>query len=220
MNDYEKLKDFWNNTLTSNEVYKVEKWIMDPFMNNIFKEYINDNTNVLDLGCGSGWLSFEISLNNPNCSITSIDTSENVIKNDTLISIENNIDNIDFICCEELSEEYYNKYDVCFSINVIDVLPNDIIEKVLFNIHNYVKKGGHIFIGINPDYPLELLTNMGFIEKDKYLYKNDILRCNIKDISEWVNIFNRYFKFIGVQTFSLTENEIKYPRRMFILENK
>ncbi len=60
MEQYLKLLDFWNKALKSDEVYKTNgKWIKDDNFNSTLKKYINENSKVLDFGCGSGWALIE-----------------------------------------------------------------------------------------------------------------------------------------------------------------
>ena len=113
---------------------------------------------------------------------------------------------------------YEDYFDVALSINVIDVLSDDIIVSILKNVKKSLKKGGLFLVGINPDFPIDMLKKYGYIIENNRLYKDNILRGNLKDKSQWIELFNKYFSFVEYEEFSLNEREKQYPRRMFVMK--
>ena len=98
MEQYLKLLDFWNKTLKSDEVYKTNgKWIKDDNFNSTLKKYINENSKVLDFGCGSGWALIEASYTTAFKKGIGIDQSINGIECASKVTELSNIKNIEFI---------------------------------------------------------------------------------------------------------------------------
>ena len=220
MREYTDLKEFWNKVLYNDSPEKIdEKWINDDSFNNLIYKYIKKNDNVLDYGSGSGWALIEI-YNTIKIKGIGIDTSANGVNYSNECLKLSGIKDISFICGDEhILNEYKNHFDSCVSFNLLDVIPDDIIHSILRNLKESIKKDGYLIIGINPDFGEDFLSSRGFIKKDSYLYKDGILRCNIKKVSEWIKIFELYFAFEELVYVSLTENEKAFPRRVFILKN-
>lgn len=116
-------------------------------------------------------------------------------------------------------KNYQNEFDFCMSINLVDVLPDNIIYDVLKGLSLAVKPNGYLMIAINPDFSFEFLQSIGYVKKDCCIYKDSIFRGNLKTKEEWINIFKQYFEFVEYKEFVLSEREKDYPRRMFILKN-
>lgn len=222
MDKYIELKNFWDSNFKDLTVEVInEKWITDDKFNEITNKYINENTNVLDYGCGSGWALFEAYNTVKFSKGIGIDTSENAIKYNNMIAKISKMENIDFICGDESKlKQYENYFDFVYSFNVFDVLPDEIIKSILVNLKKSLKPNAHLFIGLNPDFTIEELTNLLKMEEiDGYYFKNGIMRCNKKSIEKWKEIFNEYFNIIEDFKFAIVEQEQKYPRVGFLLEN-
>ena len=54
-----------------------------------------------------------------------------------------------------------------------------------------------------------------YIIKNNHLYKDNILRGTLKDKSQWIELFKKYFSFMEYEEFSLSESKKQYPRRIF-----
>ena len=72
---------------------------------------INWNENILDLGCGDGILSKQLSLLTPGGKVIGIDASTGMIQ--TANSLESK--NLMFICMDINDMEYEDNFDVLFS---------------------------------------------------------------------------------------------------------
>ncbi len=221
MEQYLKLLDFWNKTLKSDEVYKTNgKWINDDNFNSTLKKYINENSKVLYFGCGSGWALIEASYTTAFKKGIGIDQSINGIECASKVTELSNIKNIEFIVGDQnCLKNYQNEFDFCMSINLVDVLPDNIIYDVLKDLSLAVKPNGYLMNAINPDFSFEFLQSIGYVKKDCCIYKDSIFRGNLKTNEEWINIFKQYFEFVEYKEFVLSEREKDYPRRMFILKN-
>lgn len=219
-NDYLKLKEFWNNSLKDYEPYQIESWVQDEKFIDIINKYINKNSCVLDYACGSGWGLFEINCRTKFKKGIGIDTATGAIESNNKMCELNNIDNIKFIAGDEnILDEYKNTFDFCLSINLFDVIPDEVIFSILDKLYESLKDGAIIFIGLNPDFTLDQLVNLIKMEqKGNYFYKDGILRCNKKSVEEWNDIFKTKFEVLENFNFALTEREKSYPRVGFLLK--
>lgn len=218
MNDYEKLKEFWNYKQDQPEAIN-EAWITAKKFNQIINDYLKDGDNVLDYGSGSGWGLTELTFKKKITGI-GIDTASNSVEYANKVLELSNIKNIKFIQGDEyILDDYQNQFDFILSINTIDVVPDEICENILSQLKKVIKKGGYLFIGLNPDFTIDELVNMlGMVQKDHYFCKNDVLRANKKAKKEWADIFSKYFEVIENFDFEITENDINYPRNGYLLK--
>ena len=222
MNDNEKLIDFWDNIFKDQQIEVVKgKWTEDDVFNSTIKKYIKEGSKVLDYGCGSGWGLIEVGYTIPLELGIGIDTSKNGVKfaNETCKISE--INNLSFIeGNQDLLLDYQDYFDSGISINLIDVLPDDITKKVLNNLNLSLKKDGYLLIGINPLFNEEFLKSIGYEIRDHYLYKDGIFRGNVKSKEEWISFLSKYFEFVEYREFTLDEREKNHPRRMFVLKKR
>lgn len=148
-----------------------------------------------------------------------IDPSINAIDYANLCKELSNVQNLSFIQGDEsILNDYSLYFDSIVTFNVIDVLEDDVVSRILQQLSLSLKKGGYLLIRINPDYPFSFLEGLGYQKDGHYLYKNGILRGNEKSIEEWKRLFSKYFSVISSCEFILEEREKTYPRRMFILQ--
>jgi len=219
MNDYERLKAFWNKELGEPE--KAESWIENEKFNQIINDYLRDGDYVLDFGAGSGWGLTELTFKKKINGI-GIDTAINSINYANKMAQISNLDNIKFICADEsILDNYIDKFDFVLSVNLLDVLPDEIVDNILEQLHKACKKGAYLFIGLNPDFTVEQLTQMiGMKQVGHYFYKDDILRANKKTKNEWANLFSNNFEVIENFEFVVDEREKDYPRNGYLLKSK
>ncbi|MGM9858478.1 MAG: class I SAM-dependent methyltransferase [Bacilli bacterium] len=222
MNNNDKLISFWDKVFENMNITKIDgKWIVDSTFNDAIKHYINPDSNILDYGCGTGWALFEIYYTVKLKHGLGIDTSKHAINNALKTKDISGLINLDFIVGnQDILSKYENEFDTAISFNVIDVLEDNIVNSILFHVSKALKDGGHFIVGINPNFPIEFLKSIGYTIEDNYLYKDGILRGNMKSDKEWVEVFSKYFNVISIKTFVLTEKEKEYPRRMFVLQKK
>lgn len=214
------LQVFWDSFFEGAEPEPIDdKWIEDETFNSTILKYVKEDSNVLDYGCGTGWALIEIARTAPFNNGIGIDTGVNAIKYATGCVEKSGDKNLTFITGDQTSLDGYKQYfDVAVSFNVIDVLPDDITREVLSSIKNSLKPGGVVLIGINPDFPKDLLEKMGYVFKGGYMFKDDILRGNDKTLEQWESLLKDYFTLVESTTIALVEREKQYPRRFFILK--
>jgi len=222
MNENEKLKEFWNKSMEGATPEKIEgKWIEEKSFNDLIHKYFKENDNILDYGCGSGWGLIELAYSFEKLNGVGIDQSKAMIDYANGCANLSNLTNIHFEVGDESTLKNYQDYfDGCLSINTIDVLEDEVIEKILVSLKQALKKDGYLLIGINPEFPHDFLTQMGYEFKEGYMFKNDILRGNEKTIEQWNLLLGKYFDVIENTTFCVEERDNQYPRRMFVLRNR
>ena len=80
---------------------------------------------VLDAGCGLGYSCFWLAQQNPNYEITALDIDQKAIQEGRLVSKQMGISNIHFenLDLSQLCEE--QKYDLIYSMDVLEHIPDD-----------------------------------------------------------------------------------------------
>ena len=125
------MKDVWNPSLYKNNhsfVYNYGKDLLD-LLNPEAPEVI------LDLGCGTGELTYEISKKTP--FVTGIDASEKMLS-----EAKKNYPDIKFLNIDALEMDFHNKFDKIFSNAVFHWILEQ--EKFLKNIYDSLKPGGKL----------------------------------------------------------------------------
>lgn len=147
--------------------------------------HLNENMEVLDMGCGSGILSIASILLGAR-KVTGVDIDENAVRITKENAVLNNIyeDRLT-VCCGDVTEDGklqdsigYNKYDM-IAVNIIA----QIIMDMSFTFPKFLKKGGIVIAsGIIKKYVDEVVDNF-----QKLGFK--ILEIN--DSEEWVCVTAR-----------------------------
>ncbi len=223
MDNYKKALKFWDNFFINKEVGPVnEKFVDSDIFNKILTDNIYDDSKVLDYGCGSGWGLFEIYLTKKFKEGLGIDASANaILYANKMLEASNFNDKLKFINgTEEVLKDYQNYFNFILSVNTIDVVPDEVVSKILQALDFSLEKAGHLLICLNPNFTEQELIDVVHLEKKgNYYFKDEILRCNYKSITEWENLFKERFNLIKSEPFKLTTGE-KYYRRLYLLEKK
>lgn len=149
-----------------------------------------------------------------------IDPSLNGISYANEVAKLSEMNNIKFIQGDENTIlNYPNYFNFVINVNTLDVLPNEIVTKIIENLSKTLRDDGHLIVCLNPDFTREELTSLIKMTKDEnmdYYYRDNIFRCNYKSINEWCDLLGKYFTVVEIKEFSL--NEGPYKRRMIILK--
>ncbi len=83
---------------------------------------INDNSYIVDIGCGKSYLTFAAYyyfniIKNKNVNIVGLDLKEDVVKNCTDLSKKLNYKNIEFHCIDIKDFKFTNDIDLCISLH-------------------------------------------------------------------------------------------------------
>jgi len=150
----------------------------------------SNNPNIIDLGCGRGWLTAELAKHGNAVGVDLSDTGINIAKR--------NYPQCHFKQMDIITEEIKDKYDVVVSSEVIEHLTED-------NQIRYVKKIRDILV--NDGYLILTTPNATIAEK---LVKYKIFKQeDLQPIENWVDkkeiyqLLNQYFeiKHIGSTMF-------------------
>ena len=153
-----------------------------------FKEYwnLNSDSSFLDIGCGKGFMLYDLKLSIPGIKIKGVDISEYAIKNsmeevkkDLLIANANELPFPD------------NSFDVVVSINTIHNLDLENCGKALREIQRVSKKNSFITV--------DAYRND---EEEKLMYAWNLTAKTIMSVDDWITFFDKndykgdYFWFI------------------------
>jgi SAM-dependent methyltransferase len=117
--------------------------VINKTINWLVGNYLKENDNILDLGCGPGLYSSKLAEKGFN--VTGLDFSENSISYAKDYASSKNL-KINYICDSYLNLNYENKFDVIILIYCdLGALTGKERNKVLKNINKALKPGG-IFI--------------------------------------------------------------------------
>ena len=138
-----------------------------------FKRFIKQSARqkdfkvILDAGCGAGSYSFFIAGQFPSSFVYAYDLAGSVsfrnnIKECLSIQKDNGITNISFQEKDLLSLNEDNKYDLAYSIDVLEHIPGN--RKVIENIFNALKAGGVFYLAMPWDEANERLLPAFFFK--------------------------------------------------------
>ncbi|KAK3093284.1 hypothetical protein FSP39_013646 [Pinctada imbricata] len=99
---------------------------------------------LMDLGCGSGAVSFEIAKHIPDIEIVGIDENESVIANANKRAQSNGLKSCSFEHCkgEDMSEKYNGSIDVVLLMDVLHDMADS--DACMQSIRKILKPGGYI----------------------------------------------------------------------------
>jgi len=145
--DEEQGKQHWKKAKTVIEfdnIYDNKGSIVERFANRFLRPSMKEripltinecgnlsNKTVLDVGCGSGRLS--LLLAKEDAKVTGIDYSPNMITLAKKYQNQQNLNSIEFICCDFPKEvPTQKKYDISIAIGVLDYIKNplDFLKKM------------------------------------------------------------------------------------------
>ncbi len=106
---------------------------------------IKKQSNILDLGTGSGYLAFAIAAKYPDCNITGLDIVEQALENDRYKSKQQGINNINFVSYNGLLFPFENNsFDYVATRYCLHHFPS--INDTFKEINRVLKTGGTLFI--------------------------------------------------------------------------
>ena len=132
-----------------------------------FRKCLKDNKlefkSVLDAGCGSGDYSFYLAKKYPNAIIDACDFDEDKININKNILNETETTNINFLKLNLIELSEHKKYDMIFSIDVLEHIEDD--STVIKNFYNSLKMGEFLIIHTPQKKQRHILKNYAWKEK-------------------------------------------------------
>jgi 2-polyprenyl-3-methyl-5-hydroxy-6-metoxy-1,4-benzoquinol methylase len=98
--------------------------------------------NVLDFGCGTGVVSFELS--KQGCNVTSIDLDLTPQK--SLSQFVNFPNNINFLEGDIFNQQFNQKFDIIIALDVLEHIPLDILPKYLNHFAELLSENGKVIV--------------------------------------------------------------------------
>lgn len=121
----------------------------------IIKRFIDLKAlSVLDIGCGNGIVSIELSLKNPEMKIIGMDVNREAISQANSIKESLKLKNIEFHHLDAMTSYPYpdNSFEMVLLIDVIEHVQNP--EMIIENVSRVLRTGGSVVISVpTPNYP-------------------------------------------------------------------
>lgn len=136
--------------------YMSYQWRLTPHLNKAIRAKLeNDYTSflltpgdkLLDLGCGSGWLSLYFA--DLGMNVLGVDLSQEQINDANKLKLSRKMSNIEFLCSDFThweSGEYKEKFDAVFVNAFLHHLPEVELEMIFKKIASVLKSGGKVFM--------------------------------------------------------------------------
>ena len=158
---------------------------------------------ILDLGTGSGYLSFPIAKKYPNISITGLDIVEKALEVNRSKANEEDIKNISFISYNGIDFPFKDsEFDMVISRYALHHFPN--IQKSISEVSRVIKPKGFLFIS---DPTPNLNDSSRFVDAYMQLKKDGHIKFYTKD--EWIQICEKY----GLHFKQSFDSTIRFPKK-------
>lgn len=106
---------------------------------------MKEGMRILDLGAGSGFLSFPIAKANPSCEIVGLDIVEKALEANNERAKEEGIDNLSFVCYNGMDFPFEDgSFDMVITRYALHHFPE--IEHSIGEVARVLKSGGNFFV--------------------------------------------------------------------------
>ncbi len=164
---------------------------------------ISEGMRILDLGTGSGYLSFPIAKNNPDCDVTGLDIVNTALESNRTRAEAKGIKNLSFVSYDGIDFPFdANTFDLVVTRYALHHFPD--IEHSIGEVSRVLKSGGMLFI--SDPCPNECDTER-FVDDYMRLKKDGHIKFYTKD--EWTDICSRQDLDI-VDSF---DSSIRFPKK-------
>ena len=151
---YHYVMNYFNNRFKH---YFIDSWSINyastiEFM--LSKINIGYDKKIVDIGCGDGRFSRELSLSFNSSNVVGIDYSEKAI---TLASAMNHdISNLTFITTDITTEDNIDKFDIAILMEVLEHIQLEDTKKFIASVHKLLKCNGILYLTVpHKNKPLE-----------------------------------------------------------------
>lgn len=227
--EYKKSIDFWNESQHytaedfGDDVNKDEDWksIGSESLFTLMSEAVKDWDNVLDYGCGTGWMDVILAKAGAK-RIKAVDVAEQAVASARLYAGAFGADScVDYeaVDVDWLGSAPADTYDYAVCCNVLDVIPTEVTGSIIENLARVCKPGARVLITLNPYFTEAMRSRDGVEYRDPYLFVGGILRVNNHTDDEWREMLSKHFEIEGLDYFRW-DVESKDMRRFFRLKVK
>lgn len=158
---------------------------------------------ILDLGCGSGYLSFPIAADHPGCEVTGLDIVSEALNADRRRAEKEGRDNLTFVNYDGMDFPFApGTFDWIVTRYALHHFPD--IEHSIEEIRKCLKEGGRLFIS---DPCPNDCDGERFVDEYMRLKKDGHIRFYTK--SEWKEICRRH----GLKFINEFESIIRFPKK-------
>ncbi len=164
---------------------------------------ISEGMRILDLGTGSGYLSFPIAKNNPDCDVTGLDIVNTALESNRTRAEAKGIKNLSFVSYDGIDFPFdANTFDLVVTRYALHHFPD--IEHSIGEVSRVLKSGGMLFI--SDPCPNECDTER-FVDDYMRLKKDGHIKFYTKD--EWTDICSRQ----GLDIIDSFDSSIRFPKK-------
>lgn len=176
----------------------------EKHLNNILKTInIKPGIRILDLGCGSGYLTFPIAKRNENAYVVGLDIVTDTLERNTEKAQEMDIKNLEFISYDGITFPFEDNYfDLVVTRYALHHFPK--IRKSIREVSRVLKSNGEFFISDPRPNDCDITR---FVDDYMQLKKDGHIKFYTKD--EWVQIC-RECNMNLIQSF---DSEIRFPKK-------
>lgn len=161
-----------------------------------------DDMKILDLGTGSGYLSFAVAKKYSNLSVVGLDIVEKALEINRLKAEEENVQNIQFVTYDGIDFPFADReFDMVLSRYALHHFPD--IQKSISEVSRVIKPGGFLFIS---DPAPNANDTRRFVDEYMRLKKDGHRKFYTRD--EWLQICGK----CGLQYKKSFNSKIRFPR--------
>ncbi|MDD5934149.1 MAG: class I SAM-dependent methyltransferase [Clostridiales bacterium] len=223
MKEYDASTALWDEVFTQCKLEDLtgEKLEVEPLFDECLKLFSNVCSRVLDYGCGTGDVLFQLNEIRPLTYGLGIDKSAKGIEYCNEMTKLNHLHHLDFMVgdTEDLKQMDEESFDGIILSNVLDVVPEEVAVSIMNELERILVKGGYMFVKLNPYYSKEKMKEYGFKHlKDNLYTDGGVLRLRQIDTLTWHKIFEKQFEI---------ERYLEFPypwqegmNRLFLLKKK
>ncbi len=164
---------------------------------------IKNGMKILDLGAGSGYMSFPIAKSNASCKIIGLDIVLNTLAANRVRADKEGLRNLSFVCYDGIEFPFEtNSFDMVITRYALHHFPN--IDYSISEVARVLKTGGSFFIS---DPCPNDCDNDRFVDEYMQLKKDGHIKFYTED--EWRDICGK----CGMEWTSSFKSKIRFPKK-------
>lgn len=196
-------KQGFENSFSSGDFYNKQTQDEQHLKNILDFLPINADMKILDLGTGSGYLSFPIAKKYSNISVIGLDIVEKALEVNRFRAKEEQIRNISFITYNGIEFPFSDsEFDRVISRYALHHFPD--IQKSISEVSRVLKRGGFLFVS---DPTPNANDTSRFVDGYMQLKKDGHIKFYTKE--EWLQICGKY----GLQFKKSFDSTIRFPKK-------